>query len=854
MKRAWLIGLCLLLAWAGAVRSETQVAIVRSDWRELIHPVSKDKALNREEIESIVRKALDELGGMSRFVRPEHKWVVIKPNIVTISIQGSGDITDVRVVWAVARLAHEANPKARITIAEGSPAFVSPGHPEAQNVGPVMDGFAAAGYRAILEDPFFKDGEIDIVDLNFDEMEEVSLPFHNAMKTFWLPKTVRDCDVFIDVPVLKVINLIGLTCAMKNMVGIAPGMKYGWAKDLGYPRGSDIRLPHEPGLIEEMIVDIVSVSRINLVVVDAIVGLERNRTVGSGGLPRRLNTIVAGADPVAVDAVCARLVGFNPDDFEFITLADRQGIGVGDLSKITLKGQPLEEVETRFEKKPAEWGDERAYYGQSNRVWILKGVFDVKDKNRWRPDAKTLRPVPEEDGWSQPVYFHDDLIDLKAYYKRPGRCVSYAYAEFSAPKRQDAELWVGSSGGMTVWLNGKRVCTNEKVRRARLPNDIVPVKVTEGVNRLLVEVERVGRQYAFALNICEPEKDPRYSGNRIQGLKFHIPGVREAERVAAAVDSSNLETGTEQLYLAGWHTKNRFPGAIVRTFTEEDSLPRGRVQEIALGPDGTLWAMSETGGLMRYDGHRWWRTPLRGLPKEIWTRGMLVDHEGYVWIATNRGLFKAVGDSAITQPGRWIRGLCQAPDGTLYTASWQGVGCLKEGEWQALVGLPKDLVSAGAGAVGVGPDGSLWLGFRGSGVARYDGKTWRRWTTKTGLGDNHVTGIYIGPEGQVALEFNGAGVGWYDGRSWRFFDEEDGLLGRSVDGMAIDREGNLWVTGWASGQSGLSRFDGKRWATAVLSRWANVSVVDKEGNLWLRTGDDISIFSPKGQGEMLEAP
>ena len=50
-----------------------EVSVVRSDWVKLTKPVSKDKELSREEIEMVVRKAIDELGGMSKFVKPEHK-------------------------------------------------------------------------------------------------------------------------------------------------------------------------------------------------------------------------------------------------------------------------------------------------------------------------------------------------------------------------------------------------------------------------------------------------------------------------------------------------------------------------------------------------------------------------------------------------------------------------------------------------------------------------------------------------------------------------------------------------------------------------------------------------------------
>ena len=93
---------------------------------------------------------------------------------------------------------------------------------------------------------------------------------------------------------------------------------------------------HYETRFDELIVDLHSIGRVDLVVVDAIVGMERGRVQAWGGHPRRLNTVIAGRDAVAVDAVCTRLVGFNPDDFEFLTLAGR--LGLADALRLRAEG------------------------------------------------------------------------------------------------------------------------------------------------------------------------------------------------------------------------------------------------------------------------------------------------------------------------------------------------------------------------------------------------------------------------------------------------------------------------------------------------------------------------------------
>ena len=538
----------LLLVWIGLapvrVYSDAVVSVVRSDYSDLTSPMPPDTELSQKQIEMLVRKSVDLLGGMGTFVPPDTRWVMIKPNIVRTSAPGSGDITDSRVVWAVVKMVYEVAPGARITVAEGSPGWVDPKQAGAKEVIENIpwleqaDGFQKAGFKDMLKDPELKDARIDFLDLNFDE--PVLKKGAATGDEYWIPKSVLDCDVFIDVPVLKVTNIIGLTNAMKNMVGIAPGLKYGWSKSEGYPPYSgDPGLPnHRSGLFDEMIVDLVSLSRIDLVVVDALVGMERGRIQEHGGYPIRMNTILVGSDPVAVDAISVRVMGMNPDDFECITLADRLGIGIGDLSRISVEGQSPEQVTKRFEKKSRR--DERGHYGQSNRIWLVKGVFNTAHERRWHPDPKTLRPQPGTDGWSDPVYFSDDKINLKAYFDQPKNCVSYAYAEFEAPRTQRADLWLGSDEALTVWLNGDQVYQYRGSRRHRLPNDIVPVSIKQGRNRVLVEVFQTRREYGFSLNVCEPESDERYDGNRVLGLKFLLPEVEDAQRVAAVVEGSNI--------------------------------------------------------------------------------------------------------------------------------------------------------------------------------------------------------------------------------------------------------------------------------------------------------------------------
>ena len=499
---------------------QSVVGIVRSDYEKLKQPTPPDAELSETQIEEVTRWAVAMGGGLQSVVDARAEWVAIKVNIVELKKPGSGVVTDARVVKAVVKLAHEAAPEARISIVEGSGEWIAPDVPGADTTGAqVEDGWAEAGYRALLTDPELQGIHLDLIDLNIDEAVLTTVPDKwHAREQFWVPRTLLDCDALIDVPVMKITQDVGMTCAMKNFIGIAPGLKYGWPKMRGRP-GVGPGIPHTPQILDETIVDLTVLANPVFTVVDAIVAMEKDKTDRRGGVPVRMNTVIAGSDIVAVDATCARLMGLNPDDLEFITLAAHEGMGRMDEDQITVNGQSVALVARRFVRPPSGDGawSEMGHYGQGNRTWLLKRLADGETA-----DAQA-KPHPGKESWSEPAYFSDDRIDLAKFFEgfKEGRVSGFA--EFYLPQATQAELWLGSDEDLVVWIDGQEVYRYAGTRRHHLPNDRVPVTIEAGSHQLLIEMRQTGGRCEFSLNICESEKDPRYEGNRVKGLKFGTP-------------------------------------------------------------------------------------------------------------------------------------------------------------------------------------------------------------------------------------------------------------------------------------------------------------------------------------------
>jgi uncharacterized protein (DUF362 family) len=85
--------------------------------------------------------------------------------------------------------------------------------------------------------------------------------------------------------------------------------------------------------------------RPHLSVLDGFVAMHREGP--RHGTPIGLGVAVAGTDPVAVDAVGAATMGFDPMGIGYLKLAHDAGLGVADLSRIEIVGDPLASLARR---------------------------------------------------------------------------------------------------------------------------------------------------------------------------------------------------------------------------------------------------------------------------------------------------------------------------------------------------------------------------------------------------------------------------------------------------------------------------------------------------------------------------
>jgi uncharacterized protein (DUF362 family) len=219
------------------------------------------------------------------------RHVVLKPNLVEFEPDNSIN-TNPLLVHAVYE-GFRSLGAASVRIAEG------PGH--RRNT---LDLAEAAGYFRII--PNFEDV---FTDLNLDEVTLVPLTRQfSRLEKLYLPNTVLGADLLVSIPKMKTHHWVGATLAMKNLFGVVPSGIYGWPKNVLHWAG-----------IGECIADLHSAFPRQFAIVDGIVGMEGNGPIQ--GVAKPAGVIVAGRDPVAVDATCCRIMQIDPFKINYLRLA-----------------------------------------------------------------------------------------------------------------------------------------------------------------------------------------------------------------------------------------------------------------------------------------------------------------------------------------------------------------------------------------------------------------------------------------------------------------------------------------------------------------------------------------------------
>ncbi|MBI5787275.1 MAG: DUF362 domain-containing protein [Candidatus Schekmanbacteria bacterium] len=156
----------------------------------------------------------------------------------------------------------------------------------------------------------------------------------------------------IHLPTMKTHVFTTMTGAMKNAFGGLLHEKRHWTHSV----------------IHETLVDLLTIQK---EIHSGIFAVMDGTFVGDGPGPRCMEPsvkgyILASADQVAIDAVSAKMMGFDPLSLKFIRLAHEMGLGCGDVREMEIVGEDISEINWRFKGQQntfASKGQKMIYWG-----------------------------------------------------------------------------------------------------------------------------------------------------------------------------------------------------------------------------------------------------------------------------------------------------------------------------------------------------------------------------------------------------------------------------------------------------------------------------------------------------------
>lgn len=239
--------------------------------------------------------------------------VLIKVNFITVKTWDTGATTDPMVVEAIIERLKNLNVK--IYVVESDATMTS-----------ADKAFEATGMREMAQ----RNG-VECINLrHVKDRVKIDVPHSETLNSVTVPRIVTESAI-ISAAKLKTHMTTKVTLGMKNMFGLLP---------------DKLKAKYHTKGINKVIVDISTVLKSSLTVIDGFVGMEGWGP--SDGKPVKMDLIIAGKDPVATDATASRLMGFDPHEISHIRRAYEKGLG--NIDDIEIVGEKLENVTRTFQR------------------------------------------------------------------------------------------------------------------------------------------------------------------------------------------------------------------------------------------------------------------------------------------------------------------------------------------------------------------------------------------------------------------------------------------------------------------------------------------------------------------------
>ena len=295
-----------------------------------------------------------------------------------------------------------------------------------------------------------------------------------------------------------------------------------------------------------------------------------------------------------------------------------------------------------------------------------------------------------------------------------------------------------------------------------------------------------------------------------------------------------------------------FDGKTWECYTSDNcGIGRGHIWDIAVDTEGNVWFGSKGCGLSMFDGRAWKNFTMEDGLAGNHVYAVAIGPDGRIWCGC------APPPDTIIQEGG-----VSAFDGTGFENHTSNY---TQGE--LVGGGNSGLCDNRVYAITFDKNEDVWLGTKGGGICKFDGKIWTMFNTKNGLPVDEVGdgAAAMDSDGCVWFGTRGGGACRFDGDSFRCYTMKDGIAGNFIYSIRNGPDGKLWFgcspdPEKRNGDGGLSIFDGRSFVnyksdysggkyvgggnSPLFDNRVYTVVFDREGNGWFGTkGGGISRLS-----------
>lgn len=276
--------------------------------------------IHDDDVKAAVFQALDLINAKRLFTREGLK-VLLKPNLLLAKEPEKAATTHPAVFRAVIQWIKQFNPE-KIIAAESS---------GTQKRGVTEGAFRTCGLKDVCEEEGI---EWSSFGKTPRKIYKVKNPL--VLEEFSASTLLDEVDIIVNLPKIKTHGQCILTCSIKNMFGTLI---------LGNKPKTHARFPKVEDF-NAALADIYSVSAPQLTVIDGYLGMEGNGP--SAGEVVKLDIILAGYDPVALDTTVCKIIDFDINEIQAIQMGEKRGLGTSDLKQVELLGEEIGHVKHKF--------------------------------------------------------------------------------------------------------------------------------------------------------------------------------------------------------------------------------------------------------------------------------------------------------------------------------------------------------------------------------------------------------------------------------------------------------------------------------------------------------------------------